>query len=520
MNSPAKPFRRITVFDTTLREGDQAAGFAFTPAHKLNMARALAAAGVDIIETGFPLSNQSDFAVCRQAACELAGRTAVMCRCIPEEIRRSAEVFAGGVPGVLHLSLPVSNIHITAKLQKTETEILAMVRETVSFAAGLVSRVEMGAEDASRADRTFLREYCETALDAGAHIINIADTLGLFAPEEIRDLILFLHKKIPRLNSDATGSGPILSVHCHNDLGLACANTLAALEAGCGQAEVSVMGLGERAGNAALEELAANLAARPELHRTTTGILPEKLGALIRLSSEAMGSGLSPMKPLCGWNTRAHGSGIHQQGLMKNAETYSPALLERWSAVPERIVLSRHSGQSGVALLARRFCALELDDTVLARICAHLKDEAFSGTLGITEFLCLISDMKLLPPDVPKPLVCRAFSETLTDDGTASRVRINAAVAAYGSREPEQELTGEGATAAEATLATLRSIHADSLGFRQTVLNGYGDRVHLYTEITTTGTAGEEKLYAIERTGTSPALLLIRCCLDVINANR
>jgi 2-isopropylmalate synthase len=418
-----------------------------------------------------------------------------------------------------------------------------MVRETVSFAAGLVSSVELGAEDASRADKSFLLEYCETALDAGANIINIADTLGLLSPDEIRDLILFLHKNIPHLNSGiadgtaaagtvsgTTCSGPILSVHCHNDLGLACANTLAALEAGCGQAEVSVMGLGERAGNAALEELAANLSVRPSLHRIVTGILPEKMDTLIQLTSEAMGTGLSPMKPLCGWNTRAHGSGIHQQGLMKNAETYSSAVLERWSAVPERIVLSRHSGQAGVNLFAQRYCGLTLDETALSRICAHIKDEAFSGTLGITEFLCLLSGMKLLPLNIPQPLVYRAFSETFTDDAAASQVRISAVVAVYSNsaagpndQKPEQKLSGSGSTTAEAILDALSKLTEKKIRFQKIETGGYGDRLRLYTEISVSGGAeGEihsDNLLAIERTGKAAGILLFQCCLDAVNAS-
>ncbi|WP_010260121.1 LeuA family protein [Treponema primitia] len=512
--------RRITILDTTLRDGDQAAGFAFSPDQKLELARSLAEAGVDIIETGFPLSNRSDFNVCRQAAEEFPGRTAVMCRSRPEDIRESAKVFAGGIPGLLHLSLPVSRIHIHAKLGKTEAGIITMVREAVSYAKGFVPRVELGAEDASRADKDFLQEYCEAALDAGAEIINIADTLGRFAPGEIRDLISFLFRRIPRLNS----SNSILSVHCHNDLGLACANTLAAIEAGCGQAEVSVLGLGERAGNAALEELAANLDARPDLYHAVTGILPEKLGPLIRLSAEAAKTGLSPMKPLSGWNTRAHGSGIHQQGLLKNAETYSIPEMERWNTIPERIVLSRHSGQAGAALFARRYCGLELDDAALSRICAHLKGEAeppgetFSATLGITEFLCLLSDMKLLPKNMPRPWICRSFSETFTKDDSKHNVIIKAAVVPYGIGKPVRKLAGEGYGGAIAVLKAVNKIKAVSLRLSRFEINGYGNQLRLYAEITVSDDTGKEIPYAIERTGLTAGLPLFQCCMDAVNA--
>jgi 2-isopropylmalate synthase len=168
--------RRVTIFDTTLRDGDQA--FSFGGREKIALALVLAEAGVDVIETGFPLSGRMDFEVCRTAARELRTVTAVMCRGLPRDIAESAKVFSGGVPGILHISLPVSKIHIEAKLGKTEGELIVLAREAVSFAAGLAGEVELGAEDAFRADRNFLLEYCQAALEAGARRINIADTLA------------------------------------------------------------------------------------------------------------------------------------------------------------------------------------------------------------------------------------------------------------------------------------------------------------------------------------------------------
>ncbi|AEF85124.1 2-isopropylmalate synthase (Alpha-isopropylmalatesynthase) (Alpha-IPM synthetase) [Treponema primitia ZAS-2] len=545
-DNPGNPPRRIILFDTTLREGDQAAGFAFSRDKKLALALSLAEAGVDIIETGFPLSNKTDYELCHLTARELPGRTAVMCRSIPADIRESAGVFGGTGQGTLHLSLPVSPIHIRAKLGKTEAEIIAMAREAVSFAAGLCSRVELGAEDATRADRSFLQEYCEAAFDAGADVVNIADTLGLFSPEETGNLIAFLCENIPSL---AQGQC-ILSIHCHNDLGLACANTLAGILAGCGQAEVSALGLGERAGNAALEEVAANLEARPDLYRAVTGLKPERLPALLRLTAEASGTSLSPMKPLSGWNTRAHGSGIHQQGLSRDAETYSLPLLNRWNTAPERIVLTRHSGQAGVQLFAQRYCGLAPDEAALSRICAHLKDvnlkyiNSFirgSGAAGegnssleITEFLCLLADMKLLPPSYAGPLVCLAFSETITearlpvqssadthsksiqpDEVKPSQVRVSGTAAVYGGQT--LEFAGEGANETEAVLGAVRKLTKAEPRLRTTV-TGYGERLRLYAEINVRDLSGEERLFAMERTGSSQGLLLFQCCLDAVNA--
>lgn len=540
--------RRIRVLDTTLRDGDQAAGFAFSPEAKYTLARALALAGVDIIETGFPLSNGADFEICRILAREISGLsvpggedgdtarrplTSVMCRGRAEDIRKSAEVFAGGVPGVLHISLPVSRIHITEKLGKTESELIALAVEAVSFAKGFAPLVELGAEDSGRADRGFLREYCEAAAAAGADVVNVSDTLGVLAPEELAALVRFLRKKVPAFaagysaadNSPAAADypGACLSVHCHNDLGLACANTLAAVRAGCGQIEVSVLGIGERAGNAALEEVAANLDARPGLYRAVTGLSPEKIAALLPLAMKVAGAGVSPMKPLAGWNVRAHGSGIHQQGLSRSPAAYRPPLLERWAITPERIVLSRHSGQAGVRIFARRYCGIDLDDETLAAVTAEIKAAPGTAT-GITEFLRILARLEKLPVGFPRPLVCVSFTETQERAMGRTKFKVVASVSS-GECPPEKTLNicGEGEDEPAAVLQALKATaylfgrdNSGNLNFaiRRTETSACGNRVRLYAE---TGFNG--KIYGIERTGVSAGYLLFACGLDVINAN-
>jgi 2-isopropylmalate synthase len=560
--------RRITVFDTTLRDGDQAAGFAFPAEKKLVLVRALAEAGVDIIETGFPLSSSADFEVCRRAALDLAGfkpersgrpedagqdgpgtgapLSAVMCRGRLKDIAETAKVFKGGISGVLHISLPVSKTHIAAKLNKSEKELLALAFETVSFAAGLTKTVELGAEDASRAEPAFLLDYCETALDAGAAIINIADTLGALTPGRTARLVTYLCRRITRFASRKA----VLSVHCHNDFGLAGANTLAALEAGCGQAEVSVSGIGERAGNAALEELAVNLLARPELYRARTGLCLEKLPALINLTAEISGTAGSPMKPLSGWNSRAHGSGIHQQGLLKNAETYSLPLLERLSFVPERIVLSRHSGQAGARLFARRYCGLDLEEEALSRLTGLIKNAA-ETTTGLSEFIRILAGLDLLPSAYPGPLFPVSFTERLnfgpeiapdkkgaqdkaaakgslshtaraapdfgsTGEAGTPLYRISAVLRRYRGTEVSGEprvLEGDGSNQAGTIIQAVSAFSGYKLQLKRFALNGAGGKIRLYAEIA----AKENRLYAIERIGSSAGLLFIQCCLDAVN---
>jgi 2-isopropylmalate synthase len=513
---------RVTIFDTTLRDGDQA--FCFGGEEKLAFALALAEAGVDIIETGFPLSSRIDFEVCRTAALELRSFaasgdplsrpvTAVMCRGLRKDIAESAKVFSGGIPGILHISLPVSRIHIEAKLGKTQGELIALAREAVSFAAGLAPEVELGAEDAFRADRDFLLEYCRAAIDAGARRVNIADTLGASSPAEVRELAGFLCSRIPAFAPEAGGA--VLSIHCHNDLGLACANTLAALEAGCGQAELSVSGMGERAGNAALEEVAANIGIRSGETGLRTNLKPEKFPKLLSMAAAMAGSAFSLMKPLSGWNTRSHGSGIHQQGLSRNTETYSLPGLERWATAPERIVLSRHSGRAGAVLFAKRYCGLELDEKTSALAAEKIK--TCETLTGITEFLCILSDLGKLPALFPGPFIRLSFTGTFTGPGNGAAPegwRVGAVIGVYGAAAGTREISGAAADEAAAVAEALGRLCGWRPEFSRLALNGCGGRLRLYTEIS----APSGRCYALERIGPSAAELILLCGLDAVNA--
>jgi 2-isopropylmalate synthase len=508
--------RRIRIFDTTLRDGDQAAGFAFRPDEKIALARALEEAGADIIETGFPLASVLDREVCRVLARELTVPTAVMCRGRLEDIAKTAEIFSGGRSGILHISLPVSKTHMNAKFGCGEKQILELAAETVSYAAGLVPVVELGAEDASRADLEFLIDYCGTALAAGAKVLNIADTLGILSPGETGKLIACLMQKIP-----AFSTGSVLSVHCHNDLGLAAANTLAAVEAGCSQIEVSVSGLGERAGNAALEEVFANLEARRESLGATAGIRGEKIGVLIDFAAACTGVPGSPLKPLSGWNARAHSSGIHQQGLSRRRETYSLPLLEKMRLSPERIVLSRHSGQAGVQLFARRYCGTKLTKDQGARAAAMVKGAPWPVT-GLSEFIAILAELEVLPSEYPGPLVIRGFSEHLRDEdriqnppAVDQNFRVTVSLGFYGKEAAAEHchLEGEGPSESAAVLSALASLPGPALSLGKISVNGFGGRIRLYAEINAGG-----RHYAVERTGAVSGRLFVECCLDAINA--
>jgi 2-isopropylmalate synthase len=519
-----EPLRRLRILDTTLRDGDQAAGFAFTVKQKISLAHALAEAGIDTIETGFPLSSPSDFEVCRELAREFPGRTAVMCRGRREDIAETAKVFGGGRPGILHISLPVSKIHIEAKLGKTEGELLRLAGDLAAYAGGFVEEIELGAEDATRAEREFLLDYCGIAARAGVKTVNIADTLGLSSPGEFAGLVSFLKKGVPAFGKTLAESpdGAALSVHCHNDFGLAGANTLAAVEAGCDQVELSVSGIGERAGNAALEEVYLNLKARPGLYRAETGIVPEKLKNLVALVSEFSGASFSPMKPVSGWNARSHGSGIHQHGLSRKGETYSSPVLESLGLSPERIVLSRHSGLAGLRLFARRYCGFE-PDTETGEKLLDLVKAAPAPLTGLTEFLSMAADLDALPPDYPRPLVCRSFEGTFsTGAGTDPAYNFRAAVASHGVSGSFREASGAGETEALAALDLSCRLTGRKLRFARIGLSGGGSRIRLYAEILgqdsqPEAVEGKGEIAAFERIGPSAGLLLFQCCLDAVN---
>ncbi|MDR3182878.1 MAG: hypothetical protein LBT89_08180 [Planctomycetaceae bacterium] len=498
--------KRLTILDTTLRDGDHAAGFAFSPADKPQLALGLAEAGVDIVEAGFPLASRTDYDACRNVTKILEGghtKAAMMCRGNKNEIKKTAAVL--GSSGVLHITLPVSGSHIASGLNISRLQLLKKAEECVSFASGLVSAVEIGAEDASRADIDFLCEYCETVIEAGATIVNIADTLGVLSVPQVAKLIKLLQKKIPSFSLENTASGSaVLSVHFHNDCGLAAANTLAAVEAGCGQIETTVCGIGERSGNAALEEIAVNLAMHREIYKVQTGLRLERLSALTDSFYRAAGISLGPLKPVIGWNVHAHTSGIHQKGLESSPDNYSSAILRKSGSVPQRIVLSRHSGKSGVRMAAA-YCGLgELNDKAAEKILCRVKTTD-KRTVGLTEFLVIIGELGLLPKGSPNPVCCSFFSEQSA--GGFHRIKT--------TLSDGRTYHGKGATAESAVMDTVNKISPFQIALERAELNGMNGQYRLYTII-----KSNDKKTALERYGASPNRLMFECCLDVINRCR
>lgn len=334
---------RVYIFDTTLRDGEQSPGATMNLQEKLALARQLESLGVDVMEAGFPASSQGDFeavaAIARQArGLQVAG----LCRSLPADIDRCWEAIKEAQDPRIHVFLSTSPLHMEHKLRKSPEQVLEMCVAAVTRAAGHTPNVEFSAEDASRSDKDFLCKVSEAVINAGAKVINLPDTVGYALPEEYAALVRYVIANTP--NSDKA----IFSVHCHNDLGLGVANTLAALQAGARQAEVTLCGIGERAGNAALEELAMALRVRAPYYNLHSGIRTEQLFPACRLLSMIIGQRIPANKAIVGGNAFAHESGIHQDGMLKNRETYEIMTPQSVGRTQTDLVLGKHSGRNAV----------------------------------------------------------------------------------------------------------------------------------------------------------------------------
>jgi 2-isopropylmalate synthase len=305
------------------------------------MARQLDALGVDIIEAGFAASSPGDFEAIAAIAREVdKASVCSLSRTVLSDIDRAAEALRGAKKSRIHLFVATSPLHMRHKLNKSPDQVLGMIEESVRHASSCSSDVEFSCEDASRSDPDFLLEACRTAVANGARTLNIPDTVGYAQPEEFAARIAFLRERLD--------PGVTISVHCHNDLGLAVANTLAAFRAGARQAEVTVCGIGERAGNAALEEVIMALSVRRPYYRLEHGIRTEQISRAARLLSRIIAQPLARNKPIVGANAFAHESGIHQAGVLKNPETYEIMTPASIGLTANALVLGKHSGKNAV----------------------------------------------------------------------------------------------------------------------------------------------------------------------------
>ena len=331
---------RIAIFDTTLRDGEQAPGFSMNVEEKLKMARQLERLQVDIIEAGFPVASEGDFDAVKKISAEIRTATiAGLARAVPVDIDRCWQALEGAARPRIHTFLATSDIHLKYKFNKTRGEALDISVKAVERARKLCDEVEFSAEDAGRTEINYLCTVFDAVIDAGATIVNVPDTVGYQTPAEYGQLIRTLRERIK--NSERV----TISTHCHDDLGLAVANSLAAIENGARQVECALNGIGERAGNAALEEIVMALDTRKRYYNVTTGVKTEELYRSSQMLCELTGKHVQVNKAIVGANAFAHEAGIHQDGMLKNAVTYEIMSPDRVGVPRSMIVLGKHSGR-------------------------------------------------------------------------------------------------------------------------------------------------------------------------------
>jgi 2-isopropylmalate synthase len=339
---------KVIIFDTTLRDGEQSPGASMEVEQKLEVAKLLAAIGTDVIEAGFPISSPKQFEGVKRIAEQVTGSTiAGLARALEKDITTCLEALRHAKKKRIHTFIATSDIHMTHKLRKKKDEVLMLAVDAVRLAKSMVDDVEFSAEDATRSEREFLRDVYTAVIEAGAYTINVPDTVGYTVPEEFGSLIRYLLENVPGIDK------AVISVHCHNDLGLATANTLAALKIGARQAEVAVNGIGERAGNASFEEVVMALRTRKESYGLATDIKTEQIYHLSKTVTSFTGMPVQPNKAIVGENAFAHESGIHQDGMIKHSMTYEIMTPQSIGRQQSELVLGRHSGKHGLKVRLR-----------------------------------------------------------------------------------------------------------------------------------------------------------------------
>lgn len=377
----------VRIFDTTLRDGEQSPGCSMNLKEKLEMANQLDKLGVDIMEAGFAIASPGDFASVKSIAKSIKNSSvASLARALKKDIDAAAEALKEAKFPRIHTFIATSDIHMAYKLKMTPEQVLEQAREMVKYAKKYCGDIEFSAEDASRSNPEFLYKIFEAVIQAGATTINVPDTVGYTSPEEFAALIRGIKQNVPSIDK------AIISVHCHNDLGLAVANSLAAIGAGAMQVECTVNGIGERAGNAALEEVVMNLNTRKDLYGFETKINTKEIYKTSKLLSSITGVRVQPNKAIVGENAFAHESGIHQHGMLANKETYEIMTPESIGLNENKLVLGKHSGRHA------------FEDKVVS-MGYELDEDALTKAFG--EFKVLADKKKEITDRDIEALVCR-----------------------------------------------------------------------------------------------------------------
>ncbi len=386
---------RVIVFDTTLRDGEQSPGATLHSDEKLTIARQLSRLGVDVIEAGFPASSPGDLQAVRRIAEEVRGPTICgLARCVKQDIDAAWEAVKGAEKSRIHVFIATSDIHMEHKLRMTRPQVLESVKNMVSYARSLCEDIEYSPEDAGRSDPEFLYQVLAVAIAEGATTVNIPDTVGYTTPQEFSALIGGIRENTPGIEK------AVISVHCHNDLGMAVANSLAGVEQGARQVECTINGIGERAGNAALEEIVMALYTRRSHYGVSTGINTTELYPSSRMVSNYTGLAVQAHKAIVGANAFAHEAGIHQDGILKNRLTYEIMDAKTVGLAESSLVLGKHSGRHAFADKLEQM-GYHLDKEQLNRTFGRFKDLADKKkAISDPDIEALISDEVFQPQEV------------------------------------------------------------------------------------------------------------------------
>ena len=380
--------KRVIIFDTTLRDGEQSPGASLKVDEKVQVAHQLARLGVDVIEAGFAVSSPGDFEAVRRIALEVEGP--IICslaRALPRDVDAAGKALAGARRTRIHVFISTSEIHLRYQFRKTRAEALEMARETVRRARGYTDDVEFSPMDATRTEPSYLYEVLHAAIEAGATTVNIPDTVGYATPDEIITLMKGIFAHVPNIHN------AIVSTHCHDDLGMATANSLAAVHCGARQIECTINGIGERAGNAALEEVVMALNTRRNFFGLYTGIDTTQIMPTSRMVSHLMNMPVQPNKAIVGANAFAHESGIHQDGVLKERSTYEIIDARAVGLDDSTLVLGKHSGRHAFRERLTRL-GYTLDAEALNRAFARFKEVADTKKeVGDTDLELIVAEM-------------------------------------------------------------------------------------------------------------------------------
>ncbi len=425
---------QIMIFDTTLRDGEQSPGFSMNLKEKMEFAHQLNRLGVDVIEAGFPITSIGDYEAVKAIAQEVEGpQICGLARAVEKDIDRCWEAVQHSKNPRIHTFIATSSVHVERKLKKTPAQVLEMAVKAVKHARQYTENVEFSTEDAARTDRDYICEVIQAAIEAGAATINVPDTVGYSNPWEFGDLIAHIFKTVKNVN-DA-----IISVHCHNDMGLAVANSLAAVKQGARQVECTINGIGERAGNTSLEEFVMNLKVRKDQFGLHTGIVTEQIYPSSRMLTQFTGIHVQPNKAIVGANAFAHEAGIHQDGMLKDRETYEIMTPQSVGWMGESMVLGKHSGRHA---LAERLTELgfHLNGEAVGTVYEKFKELADRKKAVYDSDLIALVDQHARDKEITRFKLMGMSIRTSADEQAKASIKID-----DNGTEKEDTATGDGA---------------------------------------------------------------------------